>query len=72
MRRILSACLLQTMRFDTSNGADPKADLDTYIRKLDKSKLKYSIEETQNEADGSLVVKIKKQYNFYSTEGYLG
>lgn len=42
MRRIISACLLQTMRFDTTK-----------------------------EADGSLVVKIRKQYNSYSTDGYL-
>ena len=71
MRRIVSACLLQTMRFDTTKEADPEQDFTSFCKKLEKSSVKYVIEEKTKEADGSLVVKIRKQYNSYSTEGYL-
>lgn len=71
MRRIKSACLLQTIRFDTVNGEDPKEELEMYCKKLDRRKVKYKIEETAEQEDGSLLVKIVKQYNTYSTEGYL-
>lgn len=71
MRRIVSACLLQTMRFDTTKEADPELDFTIFCKKLEKSSVKYVIEEKTKEADGSLVVKIRKQYNSYSTDGYL-
>lgn len=71
MRRIVSACLLQTMRFDTTKEADPELDFIIFCKKLEKSSVKYVIEEKTKEADGSLVVKIRKQYNSYSTDGYL-
>lgn len=71
MRRIMSACLLQTMRFDTVNGANPKQELEAYCNKMDRSGTKYEIESNEQEADGSIVIKIKKQYNAYKTTGYL-
>jgi len=71
MRRITSACLLQTMRFDTTNDANPEQEFQIYCAKLDKAGTKYVIEEKKKEADGSLIVKIKKQYNTYKTDGYL-
>lgn len=71
MRRILSACLLQTMRFDTTKEANPEQDFSIFCKKLDKSSVKYTIEEKTTEADGSLVVKIRKQYNSYRVDGYL-
>ena len=71
MRRIVSACLLQTMRFDTTKEADPEQDFTIFCKTLEKSSVKYVIEEKTKEADGSLVVKIRKQYNSYSTDGYL-
>jgi hypothetical protein len=71
MRRVTSACLQQTMRFDTSKEANPQEDLKKYLSKLDKNRTKYEVVDCQEENDGSLVVKIKKEYNNYSTEGYL-
>ena len=56
MRRIVSACLLQTMRFDTTKEADPEQDFTIFCKKLEKSSVKYVIEEKTKEADGSLVV----------------
>ncbi len=71
MRRITSACLLQTMKFDTMNDANPEQDLKMYISKLDNQKTKYTIEEQKKEADGSIVLKIRKQYTSYKTDGYI-
>lgn len=71
MRRIKSACLLQTIRFDTTNGENPKEELEMYCKRLDRRKVKYKVEGTQEQEDGSLLVKIMKQYNTYSTEGYI-
>lgn len=72
MRRILSACLLQTMRFDASYEANPEKDLELYCKKLDKASTKYVIEDKKVEPNGSIIIRIKKQYNTYSTDGYIG
>ena len=71
MRRITSACLLQTMRFDTLNGEDPVQELEMFCKKLDMKKTKYIIEEKTSEPGGTLLVKIRRQYNQYKTDGYL-
>lgn len=71
MKRITSACLLQTIRFNSIDGTDPKLELDAYLSKLDKKKSKYTVLESKNEENGSIVIKIKRQYLTYSTEGYL-
>lgn len=71
MRRIISACLLQTMKFDTSNDSNPEKDLEIFLMKLEKKRTKYVIESKEKEADGSIVLKIKKQYNSYETLDYL-
>lgn len=71
MRRIISACLLQTMKFDTTHDAEPQKEFEMYCSKLDRQGVKYVIEESTQLDDGSIVVKIKKQYNAYKTEGYL-
>ena len=69
MRRITSACLLQTIRFDTMNGENPAEELEIYCRKLDRSGTRYVIEDRKTEPDGSLIIKVKKQYNSYKTDG---
>lgn len=66
----MSACLLQTIRFDAMNDANPQRDFEIYCHKLEKGNVKYKIEETVTQPDGSLIVKIRKQYNMYKTEGY--
>lgn len=71
MRRVTSACLLQTMRFDTANDTDPEQDLEMFCRTLNRKNTKYFIEDKKKEPDGSLVIKIRKQYNSYRSEGYL-
>ena len=48
MRRITSACLLQTMKFDTMNDANPEQELEIFCNKLDKKGTRYSIESKEN------------------------
>ena len=71
MRRIVSACLLQTMRFDTYNDANPETDLQAYCHKLDRTGTRYVIEDKYTEERGAVVIKIRKQYNAYPTNGYI-
>jgi hypothetical protein len=71
MKRIISACLEQTIRFDTNNEANPKEDLKKLLSSLDRRRTKYELVSSEEAKDGSLIVKIKKKYNNYSTEGYL-
>lgn len=71
MRRIKSACLLQTIRFDTTNDANPDTDFESFCSKLDKKKTRYIIEDKKKEPDGSLIIKIKREHNSYKTDGYL-
>ncbi|MBQ8233747.1 MAG: protein pyrBI [Lachnospiraceae bacterium] len=72
MKRITSACLEQTIRFfDATGTIRPEDELEQYKKKLDRKNTRYEILETSKESDGSIIIKIKKQYNTYSTEGYL-
>lgn len=71
MRRILTACLLQTMRFDTVKDTDARRDYEDYCARLRKNGTKFVVEEEKVEPDGSIVVKVKKQYNSYKTDGYI-
>lgn len=71
MKRITSACLEQTIRFDTYNDANPKEDLNKFLELLDRKRIKYQVVDQTEEADGTVVLKLKKQYNAYKTVGYI-
>lgn len=72
MKRITSACLEQTIRFfDATGTIRPEDELEQYKKKMDRRNTRYEILETNKQDDGSIIIKIKKQYNTYGTEGYL-
>ena len=72
MKRITSACLEQTIRFfDATGTIRPEDELEQYKKKMDRRNTRYEILETNKQEDGSIIIKIKQQYNTYSTEGYL-
>ena len=64
MKRITSACLSQTIRFEAFTPQEVKAEYDLYLKKLDARNTKYVIH-------GVITVKIRKQYNTYHTGEYL-
>lgn len=71
MKRITSACLEQTIRFDTYNDASPEADLKKFLELLERRRTKYELVDQQKMEDGAIVIRLKKQYNAYKTDGYI-
>lgn len=65
MKRILSACLEQTQRFET------EGDYQTYIKGLERKSVKYKIMENQTGADNSITAKMIRDYNGYPVGDYL-
>ena len=58
MKRITSACLEQTIRFDTYNDANPKDDLKRFLELMDRKNTKYQIVDQMEICDGSVIIKI--------------
>ncbi len=71
MKRIISACLEQTIRFDTYNDARPEEDVKKYLELLDRKRTRYQVVSQERQEDGAVILKLKKQYNSYRTDGYL-
>ena len=79
MKRIQSACLMQTIQFrpkdntlspqETANAM--QGELQLYLQKLDRCHTIYRIIEQSVQTDGSLVLRIMRQYNRYPCDGYL-
>lgn len=72
MKRIQAACIMQTLRFQqTENTGLPvdmlykhnEDELKRYKAQLDKNKTRYKIDEESRQADGSIIVRIRKEYN---------
>ena len=78
MKRIKSACLEQTIQFVSNDGVSPaeargavEHEVAQYKLGLDRRSIKYKVEEETSQPDGSLTLKIKRQYNFYHCGSYL-
>jgi hypothetical protein len=65
MKRIISACLEQTQKFETD------ADYQTYIKGLERKRIKYKIVDKQVESDNTVIVKVKRDYSNYPVGDYL-
>ncbi len=74
MKRIKSACLEQTLHFfsqDSSALRSPKDEFEIYKKGLERNKTAYQILSEETQPDGSLIVKLKKQYNTYPCGDYM-
>lgn len=78
MRRIKAACLQQTVHFQVKEEWKPelaaqavREEYEHYKKQLERSRTKYQIVEEQPQADGSLMIKIRKQYNSHSWGDYM-
>ena len=78
MKRIKEACICQTLHFMLKEdfGHDyavraVKEEVEKYKASLDKSRTKYKIIEETEQADGSVIIKIKKQYSSAPVGSYL-
>ena len=78
MKRVKAACLLQTLHFQ------PKEDLDHalavkavqdevahYKAQLERNRAAYKVDEEIIQPDGSILIRIRKQYNAVNTGDYL-
>lgn len=79
MKRIKAACLEQTVYFspkDTGEGPEAAkravvSELAHYKALMDKRRIKYRILEETTAGDGTIVLRLKRQYNDYPTGDYL-
>lgn len=78
MKRIKSACLLQTLHFllkeDLGHAAAVsavKAEVEHYKAQLQRSCMKYQIVDEAQQPDGSIIIHIKKQYNNHNCDEYI-
>ena len=49
-----------------------REDSKKFLSTLERNHTKYELVDSQESNDGSLFIKLKKKYNNYSTEGYIG
>lgn len=78
MKRIQAACLHQTIHFKLKDGFSTEAnrkqvrqEYENYKAHLEQCRTKYKILDEAAQPDGSLVVKLKKQYNSQPVGDYL-
>lgn len=72
MKRIKAACILQTLVFSQKeeNGFSREealklnqAEFEHYKATLERTRTRYQITDVQEQADGSVLVRVRKQYN---------
>ena len=78
MKRITSACLEQTLLFSLKEHVSPEADRESvrqeyehYKKQMDHKRVRYEILAEEEQGDGTLRVRVKRQYNNYPWDGYL-
>ncbi len=78
MKRIQSACICQTLHFQLKDGISNtyniravQEEVKHYKESLERNRTKYKIEEESTLPDGSVLLKIRKQYNTSPVGDYL-
>ena len=78
MKRVKAACICQTLHFMLKDGVDQtlgaklvQEDVAHYKRTLDRNRTQYRIVEETLQPDGSVILKIIKQYNQSPVGDYL-
>ena len=78
MKRVKAACICQTLHFMLKDdlGHDyavklVKEEVAKYKASLDRNRTKYKIVSEETQSDGSVMIKIIKQYNMSPVGDYL-
>lgn len=78
MKRVKAACICQTLHFMLMDdlGHDyavklVKEEVEKYKASLDKNRTKYKLVSEETQPDGSVMIKIIKQYNTSPVGDYL-
>ena len=78
MKRIKEACLLQTIHFQLKEDLPHdaavqavRAEVEHYKAQMDRSRTQYKITRQEEQPDGSILIKVIKQYNASPVGDYL-
>ena len=78
MKRVKAACITQTLHFLLKEDVGHEyavrlvnEEVKRYKEQLDKNKTPYKILSEEAQADGSVIIEIKKQYNTSPVGRYL-
>ena len=72
MKRVQAACILQTLVFQQKDDsyfskekkiALNKEEVEKYKASLEKNKTRFQIVEETEQEDGSILIRVRKQYN---------
>lgn len=78
MKRVKAACICQTLHFMLKEDLDPsiaakqvQSEFEQYKKNLDRNRTLYKIVDEAVQPDGSIIVKVIKQYNASPVGNYL-
>lgn len=78
MKRVKAACICQTLHFMLKEDAaqdqvaeQVRQEVEQYKRKLDRNHTQYKIVDETVQPDGSIILKVIKQYNANAVGDYL-
>ncbi len=78
MKRVKAACICQTLHFMLKEGVghdyavkQVEQELERYKKNLERNHTQYKITEQTNQPDGSIIIKVIKQYNSSPVGDYL-
>lgn len=78
MKRVKAACICQTLHFmlkdDIAHDQAVKfveQEVDQYIKTLERNRTQYKIVDQSVQSDGSIIMKVIKQYNASPVGDYL-
>lgn len=78
MKRVKAACICQTLHFMLKEDVEHdyavslvKQEVEQYKKKLEQNHTRYKIVEESQQPDGSIMIKIIKQYNSSPVGHYL-
>ena len=78
MKRVKAACICQTLHFTLKEDMEHlyavkqvKDEVEQYKKNLERNRTQYKIVEQTEQPDGSIIVKVIKQYNAAPVGNYL-
>ena len=78
MKRVKAACICQTLHFMLKEDAahdwavrQVKQDVENYKKTLERNRTQYKIVDESTQPDGSVIIKVIKQYNTSPVGDYL-
>lgn len=78
MKRIMNACLEQSLLFSAKEPVSPEEgraaaaqEYAQYKQQMEQKHMKYQVLAEEEREDGSLLVKVRRQYNTYPCDQYM-